>query len=287
MARSMRIEFPGAVYHITSRGNERKKIFLSDRDREIFLRTLQQVKDRFHWLCHSYVLMDNHFHLLIETVEANLSRSMRQLNGVYTQEFNRRHSKVGHLFQGRFKAILIGKDDYLLEISRYIILNPVRAGIIGKAEEWLWSSYRATIGIEKPPAFLSVDWILSQCGQNKKTAIANFKQYVEKGIGWKYPTEALQAGLILGSERFVERCQGLIEKKREFLEIPRLQRYVSHKNIDEIFYEGERQGTSRDELIYRSYVQHGYTMKEIADYLRVHYVSVSRSIKRYEDKKKK
>jgi len=287
MARSMRIEFPGAVYHITSRGNERKKIFLNDRDREIFLKTLQQVIDRFHWLCHAYVLMDNHFHLLIETVEANLSRGMRQLNGVYTQEFNSRHSRVGHLFQGRFKAILIDKDDYLLEISRYIVLNPVRAGIIEKAEEWLWSSYRATIGIEKPPAFLSLDWILSQYGQNKKTAIANFKQYVEKGIGWEYPTEALQAGLILGSERFVERCQGLIEEKREFLEIPRLQRYVSRKNIDEIFYEGARQGTDRDELIYQSYVRHGYTMKEIADYLNVHYVSVSRSIKRYETKKKK
>jgi putative transposase len=287
MARSMRIEFPGAVYHITSRGNERKKIFLNDRDREIFLKIFQQVKDRFHWLCHSYVLMDNHFHLLIETVEANLSRGMRQLNGVYTQEFNRRHSRVGHLLQGRYKAILIDKDDYLLEISRYIVLNPVRAGIIEKAEEWLWSSYRATIGIEKPPAFLSVDWILSQYGQNKKTAIANFKQYVEKGIGWEYPTETLQAGLILGSERFVERCQGLIEEKREFLEIPRLQRYVSRKNIDEIFYEGARQGTDRDELIYRSYVRHGYTMKEIADYLKVHYVSISRSIRRYEAKRKK
>jgi DNA-binding CsgD family transcriptional regulator len=231
--------------------------------------------------------MDNHYHLLIETVEANLSRGMRQLNGAYTQDFNRRHSRVGHLFQGRFKSILVEKDDYLLEVSRYIVLNPVRAGMAVKAEEWPWSSYRATIGMEKPPLFLTIDWLLGQFGRNKKQTIAEFKQYIKKGIGVEYPAEALQAGLILGSERFVERYQGLIEAKIEFLEIPRQQRYVTHKNIDEIFYEGARKGTNRDELIYLSYVRHGYTMKEIADYLKVHYASVSRSIKRYENKRKK
>ena len=155
------------------------------------------------------------------------------------------------------------------------------------AEDWSWSSYRAMIGKEKAPAFLTVDWLLGQFGQNRKQAIAGLKQYVEKGIGWEYPEEMLQAGFILGSERFVERIQGQIEAKREFLEIPRPQRYVDHKNIDEIFYEGARQGTDRDKLIYQSYVRHGYTMKEIADYLNVHYVSVSRSINRYEAKRLK
>jgi putative transposase len=287
MARPMRIEFPGAVYRITARGNEHKKVFLNDRDRETFLKTLQQVKDRFHWLCHSYVLMDNHYHLLIETVEANLSRGMRQLNGTYTQYFNRRHSRVGHLFQGRFKSILVEKADCLLEVSRYIVLNPVRAGMAVKAEEWPWSSYRATIGMEELPQFLTADWLLGQFGPNKKQALAEFKQYIKKGIGVEYPTESLQAGLILGSERFVERVQGLIEAKIEFLEIPRPQRCATHKNIAEICYEGARKGANRDELIYQSYVRHGYTMKEIADYLKVHYASVSRSIKRYENKRKK
>jgi putative transposase len=283
----MRIEFPGAVYHITARGNERKKIFLNDRDREIFLNTLRQVIDRFHWLCHSYVLMDNHYHLLIETVEANLSRGMRQLNGVYTQEFNRRHARIGHLFQGRFKAILVEKDDYLIEVSRYIALNPVRASITGKAEEWPWSSYRAMIGIEKPPAWLSVDWILTQYGSNKKTAAAGFKKYVEKGNGGDYPVEELRGGWILGNEKFMERIQGLIEEKEGFAEIPRPQRLVSQRSLDEIFLDGARKGASRDDLIYRSYVQFGYTMKEIADYLEIHYVSVSRAINRHESKMEK
>ena len=129
MARPLRIEYPGAVYHVTSRGNARKKIFLDDIDRDEFLATLGWVVERFGWGCHAYCLMDNHFHLLIETPKPNLSLGMRQLNGVYTQRFNRRHKRVGHLFQGRFKAILVERDSYLLELARYIVLNPVRIPI--------------------------------------------------------------------------------------------------------------------------------------------------------------
>ena len=149
MARPLRIEFPGAVYHITSRGNERKKIFWDDQDRELYLARLDQIHERFHWHVHAYVLMSNHCHLLVETPMANLSRGMRQLNGVYTQEFNRRHGRVGHLFQGRFKAILVEEDNYLLEVSRYIILNPVRAGMVERPEEYRWSSYPSIIGMGK------------------------------------------------------------------------------------------------------------------------------------------
>ncbi|MCU0276736.1 MAG: transposase [Acidobacteria bacterium] len=285
MSRPMRIEFPGAVYHITSRGNEKKKIFLNDRDREVFLDIVQQVKDRFHWRFHSYVLMDNHYHLLIETPEANLSRGMRQLNGVYTREFNRWHARVGHLFQGRFKAILIEKDDYLVEVSRYIALNPVRANIVDKAQDWPWSSYCATIGIDKPPAWLTVGWILEQYGADRKTAAACYKRYVEKGIGGEYPADELRGGWILGSERFLAKIQGLIEEKNEVIEMPRPQRLAPRKELDEIFQQDARLGASRGESIYRSYVDAGYTMKEIADYLGVHYVSVSRAIKKYENEK--
>ncbi len=283
----MRIEFPGAVYHITARGNERKKIFLDDRDREIFLNIIKQVKDRFHWLFHSYVLMGNHYHLLVETPEANLSRGMRQLNGVYTREFNWRHARVGHLFQGRFKAILIEKDDYLVEVSRYIALNPVRANIVKKAEDWPWGSYRASIGIDNPPVWLTVEWILEQYGADRKVAAACFRRYVEKGIGGEYPTDELRGGWILGSERFLNKVQGLIEEKNEVIEIPRAQRQAPHKELDEIFLKGARRGASREESIYRSYVESGYTMKEIADYLEIHYVSVSRAIKKHESKREK
>jgi REP element-mobilizing transposase RayT len=130
MARPLRIEYPGAVYHVTYRGNAREKVFLVDPDRELFLDVLSQVVERSNWRCHAYCQMTNHYHLLIETLEPTLSRGMRQLNGVYTQEFNRRHRRTGHVFQGRFKAILVERDAYLLELARYVVLNPVRAKMV-------------------------------------------------------------------------------------------------------------------------------------------------------------
>ncbi len=148
MARPLRIEYPGAVYHVTSRGNEKKAVFKDDQDRELFLKILAEVNKRYHWFCHAYCLMDNHYHLLIETPEGNLSLGMRQLNGVYTQAFNKKRNRTGHLFQGRYKAILIQKDNHLLEACRYVVLNPVGARLVERPEDWKWSSYRATVGKE-------------------------------------------------------------------------------------------------------------------------------------------
>jgi REP element-mobilizing transposase RayT len=161
MARPLRIEYPGAVYHVTSRGKERREVFFTDDDRGGFLTVLGEVCKRFDWLCHSYCLMSNHYHLLLETPQANLSKGMRQLNGVYTKQINRRHGWVGHLLQGRFQGILVEKDSYLLELARYIVLNPVRAGMVDRAEDWGWSSYRASVGLEASPGFLTTDWVLS------------------------------------------------------------------------------------------------------------------------------
>ncbi len=127
MARPLHIEYPGAVYHITNRGNDKKAVFKDDQDRETFLKILAFVNKRYHWLCHAYCLMDNHYHLMIETPDGNLSLGMRQLNGVYTQARNKRYNKTGHLFQGRYKSILIQKDSHLLEVCRYVVLNPVKA----------------------------------------------------------------------------------------------------------------------------------------------------------------
>ena len=164
MARPMRIEFPGAVYHVTARGNERKKIFRQDRDKEDYLEILALVLGRFGWLCHSYCLMDNHYHLIIETPRGNLSRGMMQLNGNYAQHFYRKYNRVGNLFQDRYNAILVEKETYLPELSRYVVLNPVKARIVQLPEEWPWSSYRAIIGKTRKPDFLTIDWILSQFG---------------------------------------------------------------------------------------------------------------------------
>src|SRR4030067_2859257 len=146
MTRPLRIEYPGAVYHITSRGNEKKLIFKDERDRKIFLDTLSQVDKRYNWLCHAYCLINNHYHLIIETPDGNLSAGMRQLNGVYTQAFNRRNHRVGHVFQGKYKAIVIEKEGYLLQVSRYVVLSPVRAKIVEGPADWRGGSYRGRAG---------------------------------------------------------------------------------------------------------------------------------------------
>jgi putative transposase len=151
MARPLRIELAGGLYHVTSRGDRREDIFLSDEDRDDWVELVGEVCTRFNWRCHVYCQMINHYHLVVETPEGNLARGMRHLNGVYTQSFNRRHHRVGHVFQGRYKAILVEKDAYLLELARYVVLNPVRAGMVGDAGDWRWSSYLTTVGQE--PAF--------------------------------------------------------------------------------------------------------------------------------------
>ena len=145
MARPLRLEFAGALYHITSRGDRREAIYRDNDDRLQWFEVVGQVCERFNWVIHGYCQMTNHYHLLAETIDGNLSRGMRQLNGIYTQNFNRRHHESGHVFQGRYKAILVQKDCHLLELTRYVVLNPVRAGMVMRPEEWAWTSYHATI----------------------------------------------------------------------------------------------------------------------------------------------
>ena len=158
MARPLRLEFAGALYHLTSRGDHRESIYQDDSDRRSFLDLLGKEILQQRWICYAYCLMENHYHVLIETPESNLVRGMRRLNGVYSQWFNRRHGRVGHVFQGRYKAILVDKENYLLELCRYIVLNPVRAKIAATAEDWQWSSYRATAGKISPPKWLVTDF---------------------------------------------------------------------------------------------------------------------------------
>ncbi|MGH7874078.1 MAG: transposase [Candidatus Binatia bacterium] len=152
MARPLRIEYQGAHYHVTSRGNERKAIFRGDPDRENFVELIRRAVDQFDLRLHAYVLMDNHYHLLLETRRAGLNRALRYLNGVYTQAFNRRHHRVGHLFQGRYKAILIEKESYLLDLSRYIHLNPWRVKESNDPVKYPWSSLGSYVGARSVPS---------------------------------------------------------------------------------------------------------------------------------------
>ncbi len=154
MTRPLRLEFSGAFYHVTSRGDDRKKLFFEEADFELFLTTLSDVCEQYNWIIHAYCLMTNHYHLLIETPDANLSKGMRQLNGVFTQAINRKHGRVGHLFQGRYKSILVDKDVYLLELCGYIVLNPVIARMVDSPDQWDWSSWHNMVGNVTPP-----DWV--------------------------------------------------------------------------------------------------------------------------------
>ena len=280
MSRPLRIEFPGAVYHITARGNEKKAIFRNDQDKKSYLELLALVVKRFHWLCHGYCLLGNHYHLLIETLESNLSRGMKQLNGIYTQKFNNKYKRVGHLFQGRYKAILVEKESYLLELSRYIVLNPVRAGIVSQPGEWPWSNYCAIIGKVKKPEFLIIDWILSQFSLDKKKAIEEYKQFVISGYNTEFPYNELVGQIILGSEGFLKKVSNYLnqESKDNMQEVPREQQLSLLPQLDEIFQEEVRKGTPRDNIIYMVYYDYNFTMREIGEYLGLHYTTISRVI---------
>lgn len=209
MARPLRLEFAGALYHLTARGNRQESIFLDDRDRQSFLDLLGKEVKQQGWACYAYCLMDNHYHLMMETPEPNLVRGMRRLNGVYTQAFNRRHKKVGHLLQGRYKAILVDKENYLWELCRYVVLNPVRAKVVERPEEWRWSSYRATAGKIAPPQWLAADKVLSFFGGRQ----ANYRQFVAEGIGKASVWDDLRGQIYLGNEAFLERMQNLVDRK--------------------------------------------------------------------------
>ena len=281
MARPLRIEYPGAVYHVTSRGNARKNIFRDDADRNDFLATLGRVVERFGWVCHAYCLMDNHFHLLIETPRPNLSLGMRQLNGVYTQRFNRRHRRVGHLLQGRFKAILVERDSYLLELARYIVLNPVRAKRVNAAGRYPWSSYRATLGTVRAPDGLTVDWILDQFATRRATARVRYAAFVAEGVGGSAPWPQLKGQVVLGDERFIAQLAPHLRARAATREIPKRQRLLHRPTLAQLFSRIASKA-ARNAVMARAYLAYGYTQAEIARTLDLHYATVSRIIKAVE-----
>jgi putative transposase len=225
MSRPLRLEYAGAFWHVTARGNERRDIYREDRDREEFLRILARTVGLFRWRLHAYVLMGNHFHLLVETLEPTLSRGMRHLNGLYTQGFNKQHRRVGHLFQGRFKAILVEKDAHLLELARYLVLNPVRAGLTKTAAGWAWSSYRATSGIEKAPSWLDTRATLESFGSTRSRAIERYRAFVSEGRGSAYdPWKLVEGQIYLGGDTFRRKVEARLEGKKLSDEVPAAQR---------------------------------------------------------------
>lgn len=274
MSRPLRIEFAHGLYHVTSRGDGREDIFLEEGDRELFLDVLSETTDRFNWLIHAYCLMGNHYHLLVETPDGNLSKGMRQLNGVYTQRFNRKHKRVGHVFQGRYKAIIVQKDSYLLELARYIVLNPVRVQMVRSARDWPWSSYRATAEMAPGPGWLATDPILSAFGRHRAQAVEAYRAFVASGKNQPSPWGRLKNQIYLGSDVFVEKMQRRLEGGKDLSEVPAAQRRQMPKPLE--YY--ARKYPDRDEAIDQAYACGGYGMKEIGAHFGLHYSRVSRII---------
>jgi REP element-mobilizing transposase RayT len=270
MARPIRTEYEGGFYHVTSRGNARQNIFADAEDYRTFLIILADVVERYRWLVHAYCLMGNHYHLLIETPQANLSQGMRQLNGVYTQKYNRRHDCVGHLFQGRYKAFIVEKDAYLLELSRYITLNPVRAKLVSLPEDWPWSSYGATAGMKPQESFLHTDWLLGVFSPSKVQARELYATFVKEGLNKESPLKEARGGLILGRDNFIEKVHQLIEES-ERDEAVRLEKYAARPPLAEIF-----ENTERNEGIHDAVYRWGYKLKDVGNHLGLHYSRISK-----------
>jgi len=278
MARPLRIEVEGALYHVTSRGNARESVFFTDSDRDVFLKTLAEVVERYSWICHVYCLMTNHYHLVIETPNANLSRGMRHLNGVYTQRTNRKHLRCGHLLQGRFKSVLVEKESHLLELARYVVLNPVRAKMVRSAKDWRWSSYRATAGLSEARGFLTVEWILTQFGRDVSRAQQAYRKFVRQGRGIEIWDE-LRPGQLLGSDAFADRMAPLLDQHHSVVDFPRTQRLAARPSLEALFSDVQDK-TARDLRIHEARYAHEYTLKELAEFLGLHYSTISVITKR-------
>ena len=284
MARPLRIEFPDAIYHVTSRGDRREIIFEDDIDRQCFLDVVGEALARFDAVALAYCLMDNHYHFVLYTRRANLSQLMRQVNGVYTQAYNRRHSKVGHLFQGRFKGILVDQDAYLLEVCCYVDLNPVRARMVRAAENWPWSSYTAHVGRVEAPAWLDTlavhGYLLgrpTETSRDRLGAEARYATLVAEGKGVALWDRALSQQINLGDQDFVGRMQAKLEPaKVQAKEIPRQQRRASVQPLQ--LYLANT--ADRDASILAAVQEGGYSLTAIAGALGLSVSRVSRIVRR-------
>ncbi len=224
MARPLRVEFPGALYHVTARGNERRAVFRDDEDRRMLLATLAQACEDFGLRIHGYCLMPNHYHLLVETPRGNLSRAVGWLQTTYTIRFNRRHRRSGHLFQGRFKAQVIGAEDYARQLLCYVHLNPVRprdknalvpADRRAALGQWRWSSHLAYLGRVPAPPWLCTDW-LAFFGRTGPQARRAYEQLIGEAFGRRVesPWDQLRGGLALGNAALQKRVDSLLRKKK-------------------------------------------------------------------------
>lgn len=297
MARPLRIEYPSAFYHITSRGNERKDIFKNEQDFVKFLTYIESAVQRYKAVIHVYCLMSNHYHLLLETPMGNLSQIMRHINGAYTTYFNTKRQRAGHLFQGRYKAILVEADEYAGELSRYIHLNPVRAGVAGRPEEYRWSSYQHYIGKKQIPKWLIVDYVLSYFGRETTGAQKKYSEFVNALVDKEYdsPLKETVASTLLGGIEFINEIKDkYLRGKKIDRNLPAL-RELTKTSIKEIIREVEvalekNEVLSKKAAIYLCHRCSGRTLREIGGHFGIGESAVSQISRRFSvllDKDKK
>jgi REP element-mobilizing transposase RayT/predicted DNA-binding protein YlxM (UPF0122 family) len=289
MGRPLRIEYPGAYYHVTSRGNERKDVFKSKKDREQFLSYLESSVNRYDAVIHAYCLMSNHYHLILATPSGNLSKIMQHINGAYTNYFNIKSNRNGHLFQGRFKAIIVDAAEYALELSRYIHLNPVRAAIVNRPEEYLWSSYLDYAGERKSPDWLETSLILEYFGHGEECH-SKYRLFVEELLGNEYnsPLTGVVASTILGNESFVTRIteKYIDGKQQQDRELPAA-RALTTKPLLQAVLEAVNNSTisSKQEKNVSIYLCHKYSgagLKEIGEKYGIKESAVSQASRRFQ-----
>lgn len=277
MARPLRLEFPGALYHVTSRGDHQEAIYRDDHDRQAWLDTLQLVCRRFNFTVHAYCQMTNHYHLLVETTDGNLAQGMRQLNGIFTQRFNRHHALAGHLFQGRYKAILVQKESHLLEVSRYVVLNPLRAGSIATLDDWAWSSHFAMLGRAPAPAWLATDFLLGHFGTERAPAIDAYARFVMAGRDVASPLKNARHAVLLGGADFMARHR-LRTLSHGLEDLARVQRRALLLSLAEY----QARFPAVDEAMARAYLSTAYTMAQIGAHFGVSPRTVSRALRKFD-----
>lgn len=275
MSRPLRIEFPGALYHVTARGNRREAIYEDDGDRRLFLEVLGEVVENFNWLCHAYCLMTNHYHLVVETPDGNLAKGMRQLGGVYTQKLNRRHGRSGHVFQGRYTAILVDAGAYLLELARYVVLNPVRADMVGDPGKWKWSSHRAMTGKAKPPPWLATGALLKHFDPDRSAAVRRYRRFVAQGGDAESIWTDLNRQVFLGDDAFVARMQSFLREGSPDASIPRAQQRPPAPPLEDI----ASHYPNRDAAIAAAHATGAYSYQQIAEAFGLHFTTVGRIVR--------
>lgn len=272
MARPLRIQQAGLTYHVMARGNARMTIFTDDQDRVRFLDLLSDVLEMCRIDCHAYCLMSTHYHALLRTAEANLSKAVRQLNGTYAQWWNHRHQRVGHVFQGRFASQVVQDEVYFLDACRYIVLNPVRGGLVADAGDWRWSSYRATAGLAPAPAFLQTGRLLSYFAQTAVDAGERYRCFVR---GERDSSGKRTWSPVMGDSTFAQRFEDV--GRQASREVPRRERNAVKPTLQRLFeaHAGRGDRNARIRVAYR----HGYSLREIGDHLDLHYATISRLVR--------